>query len=88
MSLKYKSHANFSKLRLFLEDVRDKERLCYALCKIDIVIHAAALKHVDVVEYNPIEAIKTNVIGTQLHHAKLHRLIHAKRHRHIVTQDT
>ena len=54
-----------SRLRFLIGDVRDKERLTKALEDIDIVIHAAALKHVPLVEYNPFEAIKTNVLGSQ-----------------------
>ncbi len=54
-----------SKIRFFIGDVRDKERLNRALDDIDIVIHAAALKHVPISEYNPFEFIKTNVIGAQ-----------------------
>ena len=50
-------------VRFFLGDIRDKERLITALKDIEIVIHAAALKHVDQAEYNPFEFIKTNVIG-------------------------
>ncbi len=57
---------NFSsKIRFFIGDVRDKERLNRALDDIDIVIHAAALKHVPISEYNPFEFIKTNVLGAQ-----------------------
>lgn len=53
------------KIRVFLGDVRDKERLKRAFENVDIVFHAAALKHVPLCEYNPFEAVKTNVIGTQ-----------------------
>lgn len=54
-----------SPIRYFLGDVRDYERINYALKDVDIVIHAAALKHVPIAEYNPFEVIKTNVIGAQ-----------------------
>ena len=50
-------------LRYFIGDLRDKDRLYRALDGVDIVIHAAALKQVPTAEYNPLEAIKTNVIG-------------------------
>ncbi len=53
------------KLRFFIGDVRDKQRLQEAFRGIDYVIHAAALKQVESSEYNPIETIKTNVIGAQ-----------------------
>ncbi len=53
------------KLRFFIGDVRDVTRLKMAFRDIDIVIHAAALKHVPVCEYNPFEAIKTNIMGAQ-----------------------
>ena len=53
------------RLRLFLGDVRDLPRLQRALSGVDIVIHAAALKQVPALEYNPYEAIKTNVLGSQ-----------------------
>ncbi len=50
-------------MRYFIGDVRDKERLIRAMESVDYVVHAAALKHVPVAEYNPMEAIKTNVLG-------------------------
>jgi len=53
------------RLRFFIGDIRDYDRLTRALEDIDIVFHAAALKHVPVIEYNPFEAIKTNVLGSQ-----------------------
>lgn len=53
------------RLRWFIGDIRDKERLTLALRGIDTVIHAAALKQVDAAEYNPTEFIKTNIYGTQ-----------------------
>ncbi len=53
------------KLRFFIGDVRDKERLRMAMENVDFVVHAAALKQVPACEYNPFEAIKTNVIGAQ-----------------------
>ncbi len=51
-------------LRYFIGDVRDRERLERALKGVDIVVHAAALKQVPACEYNPMEAIKTNISGT------------------------
>ena len=53
------------KLRFFIGDVRDKERLYRAFEGVDIVVHAAALKHVPLMEYNPIEAVKTNIGGAE-----------------------
>ena len=52
-------------MRYFLGDVRDRDRLSLALDGVDIVIHAAALKQVPSAEYNPIEYIKTNILGAQ-----------------------
>jgi UDP-N-acetylglucosamine 4,6-dehydratase len=54
-----------SKLRYFLGDVRDKERLYRAFDGVEVVIHAAAMKQVPASEYNPMEAIKTNIIGAE-----------------------
>jgi len=54
-----------NKLRFFIGDIRDKERLYRAMKDVDIVFHLAALKHVVACEYNPFEAVKTNVIGLQ-----------------------
>jgi UDP-N-acetylglucosamine 4,6-dehydratase len=64
MSKKF-NFTNKKILRFFLGDVRDLERLSLALSDVDLLIHAAALKQVPAAEYNPIECIKTNVIGAQ-----------------------
>ena len=53
------------KIRFFIGDVRDKERLYRAFEGVDVVVHAAALKQVPACEYNPFEAVKTNVMGAQ-----------------------
>lgn len=53
------------RLRYLIGDVRDRERLDFALRGVDVCFHAAALKHVPICEYNPFEAVKTNVLGTQ-----------------------
>jgi len=52
-------------MRYFIGDVRDESRLAEAMNNVDIVIHAAALKHVPIAEYNPMECIKTNIDGAQ-----------------------
>jgi len=59
------SKFNDDRIRFLLGDVRDYERLLMAVEGIDYVFHAAALKHVPKIEYNPFESIKTNVIGSQ-----------------------
>lgn len=59
------SKFNDERIRFLLGDIRDYERLLMAVENIDYVFHAAALKHVPKIEYNPFEAIKTNVIGSQ-----------------------
>ena len=56
---------HLDRVRFFLGDVRDRERLNLAFEGIDVVVHAAALKQVPAAEYNPFEAIKTNVMGAQ-----------------------
>lgn len=56
---------NDRRLRFLIGDVRDKERLHFAFQGVDICFHAAAMKHVDICEYNPFETVKTNVTGTQ-----------------------
>jgi len=54
-----------SRVRYFIGDVRDASRLTLACDGVDVIVHAAALKHVPIAEYNPFEAIKTNVLGAQ-----------------------
>tara|TARA_Y100000741_G_scaffold348952_1_gene317572 strand:- start:2743 stop:3765 length:1023 start_codon:yes stop_codon:yes gene_type:complete len=54
-----------NKLRFLIGDVRDEQRLEFACRDVDIIIHAAALKHVELAEYNPFEVVQTNVIGAQ-----------------------
>lgn len=55
----------FKNVRYLIGDIRDKERLSYAAENVDFIFNAAALKHVPSCEYNPMEAIKTNVLGVQ-----------------------
>tara|TARA_A100001388_G_scaffold266027_1_gene238718 strand:- start:2502 stop:3518 length:1017 start_codon:yes stop_codon:yes gene_type:complete len=62
MRLKYPEN-KFPQIRFFIGDVRDKERLKRAFENIEVVVHAAALKQVPAAEYNPIEFIRTNVMG-------------------------
>ena len=59
------SNENFPQIRYFIGDVRDRDRLIRAMSGVDYVIHAAAMKHVHLAEYNPDECIKTNVGGAQ-----------------------
>ena len=54
---------NHTCMRYFIGDIRDKDRLSKAMQGVDYVIHAAALKHVPIAEYNPMECIKTNIMG-------------------------
>ena len=56
---------NDKRMRYLIGDVRDRERLCESMAGIDFVIHAAALKHVPIAEYNPTECIKTNIHGAE-----------------------
>jgi UDP-N-acetylglucosamine 4,6-dehydratase len=53
------------RLRLFIGDVRDRERLSRAFDGVDVVVHAAALKQIPAAEYNPFEFVKTNIVGAQ-----------------------
>lgn len=55
----------YPSLRYFIGDVRDEKRLNSALKNIDYVIHTAAMKHVSIAEYNPMECIKTNILGAE-----------------------
>jgi UDP-N-acetylglucosamine 4,6-dehydratase (inverting) len=65
MQTEYKDKVDMSKVRFFIGDVRDQDRLYRALDGVDYVIHAAAMKQVPTCEYNPMEAIKTNIRGAQ-----------------------
>ncbi len=65
MKSEYSNKVDMSKVRFFIGDVRDKDRLYRAFDKVDYVIHAAAMKQVPTCEYNPFEAIKTNINGAQ-----------------------
>jgi len=59
------SPEKYPAIRYFIGDVRDKERLCRACKGVDVIVHAAAMKQVPASEYNPTEAIKTNIYGAQ-----------------------
>lgn len=65
MQAEYKDKIDMSRVRFFIGDVRDKDRLYRAFDGVDYVIHAAAMKQVPTCEYNPMEAIKTNIHGAQ-----------------------
>lgn len=65
MKTEYADKVDMSKVRFFIGDVRDKDRLYRAFTGVDYVIHAAAMKQVPTCEYNPMEAVKTNVHGAQ-----------------------
>ncbi len=65
MKTEYANKVDMTKVRFFIGDVRDKERLYRAFEGVDYVIHAAAMKQVPTCEYNPFEAIKTNIHGAQ-----------------------
>ncbi|MCM1157836.1 MAG: UDP-N-acetylglucosamine 4,6-dehydratase (inverting) [Bacteroidales bacterium] len=65
MQAEYRDKVDMSRVRFFIGDVRDRDRLYRALDGVDYVIHAAAMKQVPTCEYNPMEAIKTNIHGAQ-----------------------
>jgi UDP-N-acetylglucosamine 4,6-dehydratase/5-epimerase len=58
-------HEKYPQLRFFIGDVRDEARVKRALKGIDYVVHAAAMKHVHIAEYNPMECVKTNILGAE-----------------------
>ena len=64
MKIKFSKLKFSKKLRFFIGDIRDRDRLNRAFENVDIIVHAAALKQVDTSEYNPIEFIKTNILGS------------------------
>jgi len=70
--------SKYPKIRFFIGDVRDRDRLSRAFEGVDIVIHAAAMKHVDIAEYNPDECIKTNIGGAE-------NVIHAALNKNVST---
>jgi UDP-N-acetylglucosamine 4,6-dehydratase len=59
------SENKYNNIRYFIGDIRDYDRLLSATKDVDIIFHAAAMKQVDTIEYNPFEAIKTNIYGTE-----------------------
>ncbi len=62
---KLKKYKNFHKVRFFIGDIRDKNRILSAFREVDIIIHSAALKQIDTAEYNPTEFIDTNINGSK-----------------------
>ncbi|MDY6932096.1 MAG: polysaccharide biosynthesis protein, partial [Halobacteriota archaeon] len=64
LQMEMKNSFDDERLRFLIGDVRDRARLCRAMNGVDIVVHAAALKQVPTCEYNPIEAVRTNVDGS------------------------
>lgn len=72
------------KIRLLVGDIRDKDRLVMAMEGVEVVFHAAALKHVPLCEFNPFDAVKTNVIGTQ----NVLDAAYAQRVRKVITVST
>jgi len=64
MEMEY-PHTKFPQVRFFIGDIREEDRIKIALKGINTVVHAAAMKHVHIAEYNPIECIKTNIIGAE-----------------------
>ncbi len=60
-----RAHFTDNRIRWFLGDIRDKDRLIRAFHGVDYVVHAAALKQVDTAEYNPFEYVQTNILGSQ-----------------------
>ena len=60
-----KEEINNPRVRYFIGDVRDRDRLLMATRGVDILIHTAALKRIDTIEYNPLEAVRTNIHGTE-----------------------
>lgn len=59
------AHNDDERVRFFIGDIRDRDRLAMAMHGVDFVVHAAALKQVDTAEYNPMEFVKTNILGSE-----------------------